>query len=283
MTESDAPGRSSTRITVWDRPVRLAHWALVLLLPLLWWTAESGAFAWHIALGSLTLAILIFRVLWGFAGSATARFRNFVRGPRTVAAYLATLRVRPTEAVIGHNPLGGWSVMAMLLLMLCQVALGLVAGDPDDNAVGPLNHLVSFTLADRSTQLHELLFNFVLGLVALHIVAVLAHLALKRDNLILPMITGRRVPSGDLRQPALAPRSLGIGLGLAHRGDRPAATRAGTCAGSATATGRDRKGQSTCCCGLEGGLYGQLSRSFGRRHSRSSLMWHMPRAMFGLI
>jgi len=86
VTEASVQNRCANRITVWDWSIRLVHWALVALLPSLWWTAEQGEFTWHMALGVVTLALLLFRVLWGFVGSSTARFDNFVRGPRTVAS-----------------------------------------------------------------------------------------------------------------------------------------------------------------------------------------------------
>lgn len=204
VTQANVQDQCANRITVWDRPIRLVHWALVALLPALWWTAEQGEFTWHIALGVVTLAVLVFRLLWGFVGSSTARFDGFVRGPRVVASYLRRHGWGQGEPGIGHNPLGGWSVLAMLLLLLCQVALGLVAGDPDDDAVGPLNHLVSFTVADRASQLHELLFNAVLALVVLHVAAVLGYLLIRGDNLIRPMVTGQKTFLRAVEQPAIA-------------------------------------------------------------------------------
>ncbi|MES2699526.1 MAG: cytochrome b/b6 domain-containing protein [Pseudomonadota bacterium] len=204
MTEASMENLGESRITVWDRPIRLVHWSLVALLPALWWTAEQGEFTWHMALGVVTLAVLVFRLLWGFVGSSTARFDGFVRGPRAVASYLSRQGLRQSQPIIGHNPLGGWSVLAMLLLLICQVGLGLVAGDPDDHAVGPLNHLVSFTVADRASELHELLFNVVLALIVLHVAAVLGYLLIKRDNLIRPMVTGQKTYTSAVAQPAVA-------------------------------------------------------------------------------
>ncbi len=205
MNATEGNAESRAQITVWDLPIRLFHWALVLLLPAMWWTAEQGAFDWHIALGIVTLALLIFRLVWGFGGSETARFGNFMRGPRAVAGYLQG--VGKGDPVIGHNPLGGWSVIAMLLLLLCQIALGLVAGDPDDDAVGPLNHLVSFSMSDTATELHEILFNVIIAFVALHVAAVVFHLVAKGDNLVRAMVTGRKSMRGNARQPAIAPRA----------------------------------------------------------------------------
>lgn len=204
-TEVNLESPHQRQITVWDRPIRLFHWALVVLLPSMWWTAEQGELDWHIALGMVTLALLIFRVLWGFTGSATARFGNFMRGPHAVVGYLR--RKGTSDPVIGHNPLGGWSVIAMLLLMLCQIALGLVAGDPDDAAVGPLNHLVSFTISDTATELHQLLFNVIMGIVGLHVGAVLFYLLVRGDNLVRPMVNGRKSVPDDVEHSALVPRT----------------------------------------------------------------------------
>jgi cytochrome b len=204
VTDAITDDLTGNRITVWDWPVRLVHWVLVLLLPALWWTGEEGKFTWHMILGVSMLGLLVFRVLWGFVGSRTARFASFVRGPRTVAAYFTGEPRRQRKPVIGHNPLGGWSVLAMLALLICQVSLGLVAGDPDDSAVGPLNHLVSYTTANTATGLHELLFNIILALVGLHVAAVLVYLFIKADNLIMPMITGRKAYPVTVQQPPIA-------------------------------------------------------------------------------
>jgi cytochrome b len=205
-------GRSGS-IAIWDLPIRLIHWSLVVLLPLMWWTAEENEFGWHMSLGIVMLGLLVFRVVWGFIGSSTARFSSFVRGPRSIAEYLR--RSRAATPIVGHNPLGGWSVLVLLLLLISQVALGLIAGDPDDDATGPLNHLVSFTLAAQATEAHEWLFNVIIVFVVLHIGAVLFYLLARGDNLFGPMITGRKVFPLDIAQPAQAPRLRTIGCILA--------------------------------------------------------------------
>src|SRR5687768_2369014 len=119
-----SPEQDPRRIRLWDLPVRLVHWAFVLLLPALWWTAEEGEIEWHRRLAYMMLALLLFRLLWGFFGSATARFSQFVKGPAGILSYL---RDRPGPRVVGHNPLGGWSVLLLLGLLATQVALGLFA------------------------------------------------------------------------------------------------------------------------------------------------------------
>lgn len=180
--------RGATTIRLWDWPVRLTHWVIVLLLPALWWTAEEGLIEQHRVLGLTLLGFVIFRLIWGFVGSESARFRNFLRGPGTVRAYLrGQATARP-----GHNPLGGWSVAALLAVLSAQLALGLVAQDEYGLVAGPLNPLLSFDAAETATEWHEALFNAVLALTALHVAAILYYLIVKRDNLVGPMVTGHR-------------------------------------------------------------------------------------------
>jgi cytochrome b len=209
-----ATGNNTAR--VWDLPVRICHWSFVLLLPALWWTAENSEMGWHKRLGLLLLALLVFRILWGFVGSSTARFASFVRGPRAVIAYF---RGRQAHGQPGHNPAGGWSVMALLLAMAVQVATGLFAGDPYDGATGPLNDIVGVMTADMLTDWHHTVFNAILALVALHLVAVIFYVAVKRDNIVRPMITGARPLPGRLAgmQPVPAWRAfacLAVGAAL---------------------------------------------------------------------
>jgi cytochrome b len=179
------------RVKLWDLPVRICHWSFALLLPAMWWTAEYGEMGWHKRLGLVLLALLAFRIIWGFIGSSTARFASFVRGPGAVIAYLRSLGGKQAPK-IGHNPVGGWSALAMLAAMLAQVGMGLFAGDPYDGATGPLNGLVRTMTADRLTDWHEDFFNVLVALVVLHLLAVAFYLLVKRENLLRPMITGSR-------------------------------------------------------------------------------------------
>ncbi len=179
-------------VAVWDPLLRLTHWSFPLLIPAMWWTAENDKWALHQRLGLVLLGLLAFRILWGFAGPETARFSRFVKGPRAVIAYLRRGAVEG-GAAIGHSPLGGWSTLVLLGAMLLQVSLGLFAGDPFDDATGPLNGLVGVALADAITELHES-FVWVIGaLVALHLAAI-AFYAVRGDDLLSPMIGGSRPP-----------------------------------------------------------------------------------------
>lgn len=179
-------------VTVWDPLLRLTHWSFALLVPAMWYTAENSQWGLHRRLGLVLLGLLAFRVLWGFLGPQTARFASFVKGPRTVIAYL---RGQWTQAShhIGHSPLGGWSTLALIAAMLAQVTMGLFAGDPYDGMTGPLNPLVGVMTADTITRLHETFFWVLGGLVALHLSAITFY-AVKGDDLLSPMIGGDRPP-----------------------------------------------------------------------------------------
>jgi len=173
---------------VWDLPIRLFHWALVLLLPALWWTGEKHLYDWHFLLGELVLGLLLFRLFWGLFGSSTARFAGFVKGPGAILAYLRGSR----PAGIGHNPLGALSVLALLFLLANVVGLGLFATDEDGLSPGPLSRHISYDSARILAERHEQVFWLLVGLIGLHVAAILYYLLVKRDNLVSPMITGRR-------------------------------------------------------------------------------------------
>ena len=207
---------------MWDLPIRIIHWVMAVLLPVLWWTAEEHQMDWHRRAGLTLLALLVFRVLWGLFGSSTARFASFVRGPATVARYARSLFGRGEgPAFHGHNPMGGWSVVAMLALLIVQVGLGLFVIDVDGVESGPLAIYVSFDFARAAADLHETVFNLLLILVGLHVAAVFSYLLLRRENLVAPMVLGARpARSGDQpMQPAPAWRAVlaaAIAAGVAY-------------------------------------------------------------------
>lgn len=180
-------------IRVWDLPVRLCHWGFALLLPAMWWTAENSEWAWHKRCGLALLGLLVFRIVWGFVGSRTARFADFVRGPRSVLAYLRG----EWSGTIGHSPIGAVGTVVLLLAMCLQVGMGLFAGDPFDGATGPLNSLVGVLTADMLTDWHETFFDVLLVLVGLHLAAIAYYAVVKRNNLVGPMVSGLRSVEGD--------------------------------------------------------------------------------------
>jgi len=176
---------------VWDLPVRLVHWLLVMLVAFSWWSVHNNHTDWHIWSGIGILTLLLFRLLWGFVGSSTARWRSFVRGPRTVANYL-----RGGWTGIGHTPLGALSVVTLFAALAIQVGLGLFAEDEDGLHLGPLSRLVDTETSDRIRDIHELWFNVVLTLVVLHLAAIVFY-RFRGRKLIKPMITGNaELPPG---------------------------------------------------------------------------------------
>ena len=166
-------------------PTRIFHWLLAGLILFSWWSVKNHHTDWHIWSGVAILTALIFRLLWGLFGSSTARFAAFVRGP---AAVRDDLSGRWTG--IGHSPLGALSVIALLTAVAVQVGLGLVSQDEDGIYMGPLARLVSSDTSDRARDFHELWFNVVLGLIALHVAAIAVY-RLRGRKLTLPMLTGR--------------------------------------------------------------------------------------------
>jgi len=165
--------------------VRLVHWLLAALIPFSWWSVKNHHTDWHIWSGITILTLLIFRLLWGFVGSSTARWADFVRGPRAVLGYL-----RGGWRGTGHTPLGAISVVAMFGAVAVQVGLGLVAEDEDGLYTGPLAGLVSIDTSDAARDIHEQWFYVILGLVVLHLAAILFY-RLRGQGLTWPMITGR--------------------------------------------------------------------------------------------
>lgn len=191
------------RVRVWDAPVRIVHWLIALAIPGLWWTAEHDQLDWHRRLGYAVLGLVVFRLIWGLVGASTARFSTFVRGPRAVATYAGQLVRGKTTPAIGHNPMGGWSVVALIGLVAVETGLGLFAVDVDGLESGPLSRFVSFDAGRFAAHWHHWLFNALLALIGLHLAAIAFYGMIKRDNLVGPMITGSR-PASDGVQPMTA-------------------------------------------------------------------------------
>ncbi|MCX7283528.1 MAG: cytochrome b/b6 domain-containing protein, partial [Novosphingobium sp.] len=158
------------KVRIWDAPVRLFHWSLIALFSFSWWSGENHEMDWHRTSGLAILALLLFRVFWGFAGSRTARFAHFVKGPGEVVAYAR--KAADEHATDGHNPLGGWSVAALLLVLLTLVAAGLFSVDVDGLESGPLADYLSFDSGRAAAEFHETAFKVALALIGLHVCAI---------------------------------------------------------------------------------------------------------------
>lgn len=171
---------------LWDIPTRLFHWLIVICLPLAWWSAETENYRLHQWLGYSVIVLVLSRICWGFFGSPHSRFKDFVVGPGRVLAYLRG----EGAASAGHNPLGGWSVLALLSLLLLQAVSGLFNSD-DVFYSGPLHYGASVAFRDAMGRVHDLAFNILLVLVALHILAVVYHQHWRKEPLVRAMLRGR--------------------------------------------------------------------------------------------
>ncbi|MGE3691504.1 MAG: cytochrome b/b6 domain-containing protein [Novosphingobium sp.] len=179
---------SSSAVRVWDIPTRLFHWLLVILIGFSWWSAEQRMMDWHALSGVFVLGLIVFRLIWGVIGGSTARFSHFLRSPGYVIAYLrqSTKSLRAA----GHNPVGGYSVVLMLLLLAVQTGTGLFAVDVDGIDSGPLSFLVSFDQGRAAAGVHHLSFTLLQIVAGLHIIAILFYLFVRKRDLVRPMVTG---------------------------------------------------------------------------------------------
>ncbi|MET0380189.1 MAG: cytochrome b/b6 domain-containing protein [Spongiibacteraceae bacterium] len=192
-TENSKQPAAVEQRLVWDLPVRIFHWTLVLAVAVAYVTHWLGIsyFKYHVWSGYVVLVLVTFRLLWGLVGTRHARFWNFVRGPVTTLRYGRDwLRGREPHFA-GHNPLGAVMVIVLLLTLFAQALFGLFGNDEIFN-VGPLYAYASNELSLQLTSLHRQLFYWIAGAIGLHILAVLAHYLFKRERLVRAMITGRK-------------------------------------------------------------------------------------------
>jgi cytochrome b len=207
----------SNPFIVWDLPTRLFHWILVVLIVLQYFSGEFGIvpMEWHYVMGYATLALIVFRVLWGLAGSRTSRFADFLRGPRAVMRYASDLlHGRAERQPIGHNPIGGWSAVLMLACIAVQTVSGLFSSD-DLTETGPLAGRVSDATVELMTRIHHFNRYVLLVLIVLHVGAVVLHWAIRHDNLIGSMLHGRRSGEGESVRIAPLWRALAFALASA--------------------------------------------------------------------
>lgn len=186
-------------VRIWDLPTRLFHWALVVCVVSLVVTAEIGgnAMVWHFRLGYTVLALLLFRLVWGFVGGHWSRFGTFLSSPARALRYLRGSH-EPAD-LVGHNPAGAWSVLALLLLLAAQVGSGLMSDDEIAFA-GPLTRFVSGASVELATAYHtEIGKLLLLALVTLHVLSIVFY-AVKKNQALVPAML-----SGDKQLPMPAP------------------------------------------------------------------------------
>jgi cytochrome b len=205
-------GEQSYRIFVWDWPTRAFHWLLVLGIFVAWWTYRIDQMRWHELSGYCVLSLIAFRIWWGFVGGGAARFSDFLRGPAEVWGYVRGKA--PTS--VGHNPLGGWSVLLLLLGTAATALLGLFSTDQDDLEPGPFSSYLSSPHTQLAAKLHLISFDGLLVLVAVHVSAVLLYV-IRGQNLLLPMLTGWKRVRAKRDAPTLATRralAMGVVIGM---------------------------------------------------------------------
>ncbi len=206
-------GKSGDKIRVWDAPVRLFHWTLVILMCVSYFTGRWGGdwMKFHFWSGYGILALLLFRIAWGFVGSTTARFSNFVKGPMAAVGHLRELLGKHGPYDAGHNAAGGAMVVVLILAVLAQVGTGLFSADTDTGMVaGPLAAKAGDAVIEKATAFHHYWINVLLILAAAHVVAVLVYLVWKRHNLVGAMITGKK-PVEDCVPPGKPAPRLAFG------------------------------------------------------------------------
>jgi cytochrome b len=180
-------------VPIWDLPTRTFHWLLDLGVATSYLTGgeEGWLFVVHTASGYLIAVLLLFRVIWGVIGSPRSRFRDFVHGPRTVAGYVRSLLALRPARHIGHNPLGGWMVILMLIVLSITVGTGLFSGE-EGGASGLFLPLIAAPGSEGLGEVHEVFANIIVILAVIHVCAVLLDWWLTRENLVSAMISGSK-------------------------------------------------------------------------------------------
>jgi cytochrome b len=207
--------KKSSRVHVWDLPTRIFHWLLVTLIFCAWASYEFNevfgdtSLLWHRMNGYAILVLVIWRLLWGVAGSPTSRFANFLVWPWNAARYGLDLIRGRDRHFLGHNPLGSYMIIALLALVATQAILGLFSTEHNSVTWGPLSFLISEERSELLTKYHEWMFeNVLLVFIGAHIVANVLYRLVKKDQLIEAMVIGTK-PAGDYEDQRLAVVSSG--------------------------------------------------------------------------
>jgi cytochrome b len=208
---------AAARIRVWDLPTRIFHWTLATLVVFSFTTGKIGGgwMDWHLKSGYAVLTLLLFRLAWGIVGSSTSRFCAFIRGPVAFYRYASDLAARRQRTIIGHNPVGGWMVLFMLLVLLAQAGTGLFSDD-EIATQGPLAEKVSNAVVARMSSFHHTNGWVIAVAVGVHVLAIAFYWFGLKDNLVKPMWSGWRAVDAGVEQPPMRAAWLAaILLGIA--------------------------------------------------------------------
>jgi len=190
---------ATKRIRVWDLPTRIFHWTLAVLVAFSFVTGKAGGswMDWHLKSGYAILTLLAFRVAWGLVGGETSRFAHFVRGPRAFLSFAGSLGRKAHRATTGHNPMGGWMVVFLLVILAAQAATGLFSDD-EISTTGPLAEKVSNAVVAKMSSFHYYNGWTIAAAVALHVIAVAFYQIALKIDLVRPMVFGwREAPASD--------------------------------------------------------------------------------------
>lgn len=193
MTQPAQDEDQIARVRVWDPFIRLFHWLLVIAVAAAWYIGDNLSFTnieYHFYLGYTIGGLVVLRLFWGLVGPKPVRLTSLVKGPGATLGYLGTLFRRKPSHTFGHNPIGGLSIVAMIVSLLVQVGTGLFAESDSLFSSGPLSGYVSSGMVSQMNSIHEINSKILLGLIILHVSAVLFYLIWKRENLVTPMING---------------------------------------------------------------------------------------------
>lgn len=188
----------TSKTLVWDLPIRIFHWLLVAAIAGAWYTAEEGYEDTHMKIGYAIIGLLIYRIVWGIFGTEHSLFRSFIPSPFKLYQHTKNIFKVDAKQSVGHNPLGALSALIMLFLIGLQAATGLFT--KGEIWYGPYTSAVGSELQKRLDGIHHANFDFILVALGVHIVAIFFYLFFKKQNLITPMIHGKKndevVPNG---------------------------------------------------------------------------------------
>ena len=209
------PATDMISAPVWDAFVRCFHWSLVSLFAISVASGKVGGewIVWHMRSGYAILALVVFRLIWGFVGGEYARYTSFLTGPVRGIKFAKGLLGKAPQHVIGHNPVGGWMVVVLLVLLATQAVLGLFGND-EIATTGPLARYVSDETSITLMNRHRSIGDVLLILVGVHIAAVLFHVFVKREGIVRAMLTGKKSLPPALASEALAARKASLALGF---------------------------------------------------------------------
>lgn len=198
-TGRQSPAGDLVEVHLWDPALRVFHWLLAAAVIAAWSLGQFGEamgitrMTLHFWCGYFIIALLGFRLIWGLIGPRPARFAHFLRGPGATLAYMGRLHRREPSHWPGHNPMGALAILAMLAALAAQIATGLIADPEDFINIGPLAGKVSGATSRKAVGWHVTGSWIILALVVLHVAMILFYRFWKREDLIRPMITGRKI------------------------------------------------------------------------------------------